>query len=550
MPEPVTSRPVLLQAAVIALLTALAIGAPAAGEQKTSNPRKVIEVDSSGLHTLTFSKIIYQPENRSEIAVLQEEFSLWILESLKKAGYNVVGFENLVFDVDKSNTARMILGGTIEKLKMYRQKSKGPALCEMVITWQVFDRERDEVVYEVQTRYRRMVQFAERWAAGNIKYLILGCLKSLCTRERFVSTLSLEAPPASPAAASAARTTGTIERCGSEKRSLPADMESAISAVVNIRQGNAGGAGFFVTNDGLILTAAHVVEGPGEVTVRTRGGVSLPAKKLRVDRKSDVAILRFPGSTEHCLPISEETPGVGEELFAVGAPLGEKDDPSVSKGVVSGIREKDGISYIQTNASLSPGNSGGPLLNTDGEVVGVSQFKVTGLAVEGLGFAITASRALEQLTLEVGDRTEVEPDPISSDDEAGEVVAGYVDEPDPPFEPFKERLIKEEKKRKVANAPDRIATMGHIFFWTTGPLLTVTVTVTVLLMRQDHTPLATAAFIGVNTLLALGTVAGVILWTSAHKLRKKQEAGENRTSFLVAPAIARGAGGLSLTMTF
>lgn len=544
--RPSTTSAALIVAAASTILSLCAVDGPCFAD--TGGKSKIIEVKPEQLHALTFSKMVYKPVNKSEIGVLFDKFSIWILETLKEANYNVVGSESIVFDVDESNKARMVLGGTIEALSFHRSKTTTSIICDMAIRWEVLDRKKGVIIYEVVTRNSRIVTHAERYSAANIKGMIIGCLRSLFTREAFVSNLRLGAQERSTEDVPD-RESGTVARCSGPDLSLPTDMERVVSSVVYVRQGGVSGTGFFISGDGLLLTAAHVVDGTEEVEVKTREGLVVAVKVVRFDPSGDVALLKFPGKTENCLDIADDVPDTGSELFAIGYPLSDDLSTSVSKGVTSGIREKDGLSYIQTDASLNPGNSGGPLLNESGEVVGISLFKVTGFDVEGLGFALGAWDALKRLSLSLGDKTKISPDErIATNLNSSE---RFVDEPDPEFGSVKERFEEIERARNIVFAPDRIARAGHGVFWINAPGFAVTMGITIAFLQNHPANDGPAPVLwSMNALFGLGTVAGITLWAVAHKLRKEKTAEGEKADLLLLPSFGHRTGTLSLAASF
>ncbi len=91
---------------------------------------------------------------------------------------------------------------------------------------------------------------------------------------------------------------------------------------------------------------------------------------------------------------------LGEELFAIGTPLDEKLGQTVTRGIMSGRREFEGRSFIQTDVSINPGNSGGPLIDETGKVVGVATLKISETGVQGIGFGVPMSKAIEMLNIE------------------------------------------------------------------------------------------------------------------------------------------------------
>ena len=152
------------------------------------------------------------------------------------------------------------------------------------------------------------------------------------------------------------------------------------------------GSGFIVSADGLILTNAHVVRGAKEVTVKLNDRREFQAKVLGADAKTDVAVLKIEATKLPVLPIGSTSElKVGQSVIAIGSPFGF--DNTLTAGVVSakGRTLPDGayVPFIQTDVAVNPGNSGGPLLNARGEVVGInSQIYSRSGGYQGLSFAI------------------------------------------------------------------------------------------------------------------------------------------------------------------
>ena len=152
------------------------------------------------------------------------------------------------------------------------------------------------------------------------------------------------------------------------------------------------GSGFIVSSDGVILTNAHVVHGAKSVTVKLTDRREFQAKVLGADPKTDVAVLKISASNLPIVPIGKATDlKVGEWVLAIGSPFGFEN--SVTAGVVSAkgrtLSDDSFVPFIQTDVALNPGNSGGPLFNAHGEVVGINSqiFSQTG-GYQGLSFAI------------------------------------------------------------------------------------------------------------------------------------------------------------------
>jgi S1-C subfamily serine protease len=170
-------------------------------------------------------------------------------------------------------------------------------------------------------------------------------------------------------------------------------------------QGRATGTGVIISSDGEILTNAHVVDGATEIRVRLAGETEpREARLLASDPGNDLALLRMSGDGFDAAVFAD--PGsvrIGDEVVAIGFALGLDGDPSVTLGIVSALDRTIGTEgayldgLIQTDAAISSGNSGGPLVNARGEVVGINTAVARDTATSAatnVGFAISAREAL------------------------------------------------------------------------------------------------------------------------------------------------------------
>ena len=152
------------------------------------------------------------------------------------------------------------------------------------------------------------------------------------------------------------------------------------------------GSGFIVSNDGVILTNAHVVKGASEVTVKLTDRREYRAKVLGADPKTDIAVLKIQAKDLPVVAMGKTSElKVGEWVLAIGSPFGFEN--TVTAGVVSAkgrsLPDDSAVPFIQTDVAVNPGNSGGPLFNTRGEVVGInSQIYSRSGGYQGVSFAI------------------------------------------------------------------------------------------------------------------------------------------------------------------
>lgn len=175
------------------------------------------------------------------------------------------------------------------------------------------------------------------------------------------------------------------------------------------------GSGIIVANDGYILTNSHVV-GDGKasrIDVLLDDNSTVPARLLWNDASMDLAVIKVDKTGLVAAELGDsEKLNIGEKAIAIGNPLGLNFNRSVTAGYISGIgrtlttRDGKAISnLIQTDAAINQGNSGGPLLNSKGQVIGINSAKIGGEGTEGLGFAIPINTAKEIVTslIEKGD---------------------------------------------------------------------------------------------------------------------------------------------------
>ncbi|HZZ10462.1 MAG TPA: DegQ family serine endoprotease [Paraburkholderia sp.] len=159
------------------------------------------------------------------------------------------------------------------------------------------------------------------------------------------------------------------------------------------------GSGFIVSNDGYILTNAHVVDGANVVTVKLTDKREFRAKVIGADKQSDVAVLKIDASNLPTVKIGDPRQSkVGQWVVAIGSPYGF--DNTVTSGIISAksrsLPNENYTPFIQTDVPVNPGNSGGPLFNLQGEVIGINSmiYSQTG-GFQGLSFAIPINEAIK-----------------------------------------------------------------------------------------------------------------------------------------------------------
>lgn len=212
-----------------------------------------------------------------------------------------------------------------------------------------------------------------------------------------------------------------IEETNNLKESIDKIYDAVLVIETYDKYGNilGTGSGFIYKKDskyGYILTNHHVVEGSSSVKVINSLNKEIEVNLLGSDEYSDLAVLSMPVSEVSQVAILGDSTKLelGDTLFTVGSPLGNKYMGTVTKGILSGKNRQVAVTLstgeaimnvIQTDAAINPGNSGGPLLNINGEVIGINSLKLVEDKIEGMGFAIPIELATSTIDkLEKGEK--------------------------------------------------------------------------------------------------------------------------------------------------
>ena len=171
-------------------------------------------------------------------------------------------------------------------------------------------------------------------------------------------------------------------------------IENVIKGVVTIKTDISQGSGFIVTDDGYVVTNHHVMRGAKSAGIYTYDDKTYSVRIIDYNQDMDLALLKISGSFDELEFGDSDDMKIGEKVIAIGNPLGLSF--TATEGIISGLH-REGINnlpyYFQTDVSLNPGNSGGPLINTKGKVIGINNFVVSG--AENLGFALESNKIVE-----------------------------------------------------------------------------------------------------------------------------------------------------------
>ena len=203
--------------------------------------------------------------------------------------------------------------------------------------------------------------------------------------------------------------TTTVEEISDLKNAINSVYESAVYIEVTGDRASSSGSGFVYKTDdnyGYILTNHHVINNGKKFVVTFSDGTESEASLVSSDEYYDIAVLKLSKDKVKKVATLGDSSNIelGDTVFTVGAPLGKEYMGTITKGIVSGINRMVSVSnnylmeVIQTDASINSGNSGGPICNIKGEVIGITSSKLIGSGIEGMGFAIPINTVNEIIT--------------------------------------------------------------------------------------------------------------------------------------------------------
>lgn len=267
------------------------------------------------------------------------------------------------------------------------------------IEWTLFDAEANLVALRATTgtRVGRAEQVDRMLAAGTAatlaEFLASDSVKStLPLSFRPVSTSWRRLLPSRDDTIQLTSADANIDARGSA-------LDGALSAVASIRGSTGVGSAFLLSKDGLAITNYHVIRKQHSLLAKLRDGSIGAVRVVRTDSLADLALLEIacPGDC-YTMDLYRGIPSLGDDVYAIGTPVSEQFSHSVTKGIVSGVRQQGAERLLQTDAALNRGNSGGPLVEaSSARAVGIVSRKLMIDGVEGIGFAIVLDDALRLL---------------------------------------------------------------------------------------------------------------------------------------------------------
>lgn len=332
-------------------------------------------------------------------------------EELSRLGYDVAGNPKEVFHQAKSaQSSRYHVAGRLTDIKgnfcMEHHWWDGRRLdttsgeMSVDVEWSVLDSLTDKVVFSTSTtgyfkqdkaiKQGIALTFENAFAAAATNFGADNGLRRIILRKSGPGTVDV-----------AAKSTGLVIADG--RAVDTGDAADLTRAVVTVRVGSGHGTGFFVGDEGLILTNAHVVGDARDVQIITGQGIEVTAEVIERHDVRDIAVLRSPLRIQNPPKLHLGEVEVTGTVYSVGTPVSQGFDATITRGIVSALRKerRTGLSFIQADVAVSPGNSGGPLFDQHGRIVGIAVLKVVKDGAEGLSFFIPLADGLEKLGIQV-----------------------------------------------------------------------------------------------------------------------------------------------------
>jgi serine protease Do len=285
---------------------------------------------------------------------------------MQNAGYKVDGDPDSVF-APSASTADLQLAAVITDMHfdycdrfLYSGNNTINGTATMHVEWQLYSTMNRAVIAKIQTDGAARL---DAGAQGNFNTLLEDVFRA--NVDQLIASpyfrRSLTPAPVSlamfkPQAQSAIALAGALAAKGRR-------LSDTAGSVVVIRVGQSEGSGFLVSSDGLLLTDQHVVGDARYVKVRWPDGLEGTGEVVRIDRLRDVALVKTDSRGRQPIRVRRDPMQPGDTVFAIGSPLGDRFQNTVTRGVVSAYRNFGGATFIQSDVSVNPGSSGGPLLD-------------------------------------------------------------------------------------------------------------------------------------------------------------------------------------------
>ena len=330
-------------------------------------------------------------------------------DEVQRAGYKAVTQEDNLFQPDATasadyEVAAVITDAHIRGCTGGLFTGGGPGAvrgdANMIVQWQVYSPIKKELVVRLGTSRAITLEGEPDGLQHLITEVFAANLRGLIANPDFRTAMDAPTPLSKGFVLPGQQ--GKIALAGNLKAGTRS-IADATGSVVTILVSNGSGSGVLISTDGYLLTNAHVVGDEKEARVRWSDGIETLAQVVRVAKDRDVALLKTSSRDRAPLAIKRGALTPGQKVYAIGSPSGPHLQGTVSSGVVSASnRIMNGLRYIQSDTSVSPGSSGGALLDETGSLIGLTDLSISNEGQPaGLNFFIPIGDAVDFLSLDL-----------------------------------------------------------------------------------------------------------------------------------------------------
>lgn len=333
------------------------------------------------------------------------EFTETFKEELEKYSFKTVGDPNALFEDPSSWKAEILVAGLVNELKANvcfpyagfgnYSSTKGEAFVK--VEWQIYSKLDRSVVHTVATEgaYK-----STETNQGGLDEIIMNAFsqaaRHLLADKKFREIVIRGGEQVKD---TVFKTEDQMRIVVGNAKAMTARTSEWKDGVATVFAGTGHGSGFAIS-DNLILTNHHVVGESNRVVVKFGSELETTGQVIAYNSGYDTALIKVDVPLPRYFKIERKLPEIGSDIYALGSPLSDDLNATLTRGVVSGIRQEFGKKLIQSDVNIAPGSSGGPLLNSSGKVVGIA---VSGIQInksmQGINFFIPIEEALNSIEL-------------------------------------------------------------------------------------------------------------------------------------------------------
>ncbi len=351
-----------------------------------------------------------------------EELSEVLRDEFEKNGYTVVGDSNALFEDETQWKAEFLIGALIKNIATnicypnagFGNFSDCSGEMYMDVEWQIKSRRTRDVVLKLETEGSSFVKqsmpmgqvevFNRAFAQATNNLLADRKFFELVAYDKDIPERKKIDKNFEPVKIKFKNVTDSDVKGKFTKDNM---VQQIRNATVTIYAGNAHGSGWIISEDGFVLTNAHVVGEANFVQIKLVTGSERTGEVIRKDKERDVALIKLEeGLYPFAVIGNSASLKISDEVYAIGTPREEEYSQTVSKGIVSSFRVEDDVRYIQSDVNVQPGNSGGPLVSPEFGVIGITVQGLSGLDIIGnrlgigLNYFIPVEEAIDVLKIE------------------------------------------------------------------------------------------------------------------------------------------------------